>query len=355
MTAAIVPENPSPPQAVREGRRWRNPYALLPRLRWAVQGVFALFLIVAGAEFYGFYQQVLAGGPLTAHRPPLVEGFLPISALLGLKRLVLTGHWDEVHPAGLAILLAAIASSFVARKAFCAWVCPIGTLSRGLEWLGSVTLWRRLRREALVPNWLDRILCLLKYPVMGFFVWTVLLQMSLPSIEAFIHSPYNYSADAKMMLFFVDMSGTAAAVVLVLVLLSVVFKNAWCRWLCPYGALLGFASWLSPQRVVRDPASCIDCRACTRACPAEIRVHARATVLSPECTGCMSCVAACPVKNTLTIGRRAQRGWSPWLVPAGAIGAVLLIWAIARVTGNWETGLPLQALMRAYLGRAPGS
>ena len=38
-----------------------------------------------------------------------------------------------------------------------------------------------------------------------------------------------------------------------LVVLSVVTKNFWCRYLCPYGALMGLLSMLSPTRIVRDP------------------------------------------------------------------------------------------------------
>ena len=61
--------------------KWRNPHGLLPTLRWAVQGAYLLFFVVVGIEFHSFYRQAVSGGPVTAHRPPAVEGFLPISAL----------------------------------------------------------------------------------------------------------------------------------------------------------------------------------------------------------------------------------------------------------------------------------
>jgi polyferredoxin len=65
-----------------------------------------------------------------------------------------------------------------------------------------------------------------------------------------------------MLLFFTEISRTAAITLIVLAALSVVIRNFWCRYLCPYGALLGLVSWASPQRVVRD-GSCTDCKACT--------------------------------------------------------------------------------------------
>jgi len=125
-------------------------------------------------------------------------------------------------------------------------------------------------------------------------------------------------------------------------------KHFWCRYLCPYGALLGVASLLSPLSVRRDPDVCNDCRACTRACPAEIPVHARLRVLSSECTGCMSCVAACTVPDCLGVTRKGARAFSPWIIPVMALSTMLAFWGIARATGFWETSLPAEAFRLAY-------
>lgn len=328
--------------------RWRNPYALLPSLRWAVQGAYLLFFALVGIEFHSFYRQIVAGGPVTAHRPPAVEGFLPISALVGLKNLFLTGRYDEVHPAGLTILIAAILSSFLARKAFCSWACPVGGISRALEWVGKKTIWKRRKKEILVNRWADRALISLKYLLLGFFAWAILWTMDGAAIGRFLHTPYNYAADAKMLLFFTDISRTAAATLAVLVVLSVVIKHFWCRYLCPYGALLGVVSWMSPQRVVRDESVCIDCKACTKACPVEITVHRKASVWTPECTGCMSCVSSCPVENCLGVTRRGRNSLSPYLIPLVGLGTIYLIWGAARLTGHWHTSLSLPALAEVY-------
>jgi polyferredoxin len=335
---------PAPPAAPA---KWANPHRRLPLVRWLVQGAYAAFVTLVGYEFWCFHEQAMGGGPLTASRPPAVEGFLPISALLGLKRLLTTGAWDDVHPAGLAILLGVVAMSFAARKSFCSWMCPVGTVSRVLEWVGKKTLWRR-GRQLTVPRWLDLPLLSLKYLLLAFFLWAVFVKMPAEAIEAFLRSPFNMAADAKMLLFFEQLSTTGAVVLGALALLSVVVKHFWCRYLCPYGALLGLASLLSPQRVVRDPATCNDCRACTRACPAAIPVHARAQVWTAECTGCMSCVAACTVADCLTTTRRGKRGLSPWLVPAAGLATFLAVWAIARATGHWETALPREVLAQVY-------
>jgi polyferredoxin len=326
--------------------RWTNPHAALPRARWAIQLVYLAFILLVGWQFARFHAAVLGDGPIDVARPPAVEGFLPIAALLGLKRFLLTRYWDDVHPAGLTILVAALATALLARKAFCSWVCPVGTISRALEWLGRRTLWRR--HWPAVPRWLDLPLCGTKYVLLAFFVVTVFANMPLEAIEGFMRAPYNLVADAKMLAFFRSPSGTVIGVVAGLAALSLVVKHAWCRWLCPYGALLGVASALSPVSVRRDPDACNDCRACTRACPVEIPVHARLRVISPECTGCMSCVAACTTPDCLGVTRKGAAAWSPWLVPALTLGTLLGAWAIARATGFWETSVPAEVFRWTY-------
>jgi len=317
----------------------------VPSARWVVQGLYAAFLLVAGLEFARFVSQAISEGPITAQRPPVVEAFLPISALLALKRFLLTRYWDEIHPAGLTVLVAAILSALLARKAFCAWVCPVGAISRGLEWLATRTLWRR--RWPTVPGWIDLPLTATKYLLLGFFAWTV-AAMPLEGIEAFLHAPYNAAADAKMLAFFVAPSATTLAVLAALAGLSLVVKGAWCRWLCPYGALLGLASWGSPLAVRRFPEACNDCRACTRACPAGIPVHERGRVSSPECTGCLECVAACTTRGAIGLTLPGKHALSPWALPAVALATLLGTWAIARLAGFWESALPAEAFRMAY-------
>jgi len=330
------------------GARWRNPYRILPKVRWLVQGAFVLFFVLVGIEFHEFYRQAVSGGPVTAHRPPAVEAFLPLSALMGLKRFLLTGNYDEIHPAGLTILIAAILSSFLARKVFCSWVCPVGGISRALEWVGQKTLWKRSRRVTFVNRGADLALSSLKYLLLAFFFWAIVIGMDKVAIYKFMNSTYNHAADAKMLLFFTEISRTAAITLIVLAALSIVIKHFWCRYLCPYGALLGLVSWASPQRVVRDADTCTDCKACTRACPVEIIVHRKNSVWTPECTGCMSCVAACPVEECLTVTKKGRSSWSPWYLPAAGLGTIFMLWAIARVTGHWHTDLSLQTLVDAY-------
>jgi len=210
----------------------------------------------------------------------------------------------------------------------------VGSLSEGLWLLGR----RLFGRNRLPPRWADLPLRGVKYLLLGFFLWAA-WRMDGPVLEGFLDSPFNALADVRMYEFFARLSGLALGVILALAALSMLVQNVWCRYLCPYGALLGLLSLASPLRITRSRDSCIDCRLCTRACPSRIQVHQAGRVASDECTACYRCVAVCPVKDTLEMrapARRAVPGWVFGLLVAGLFAAVT---GLAMLTGHWNTSL----------------
>ncbi|MBI5170565.1 MAG: 4Fe-4S binding protein [Candidatus Eisenbacteria bacterium] len=325
-----------------------NPFARLPLARWVVQLVCAAFVVLVGFEFARFHAAALSGaGPLPA-RPAAVEALLPISALMALRRFVATGAWDDLHPAGLTILVAVIASALLARKAFCSWVCPVGTLSRALEWVGGRLGWMRRRKPSQKKSTLALIGHAPKYVVLGFFLYMMFVVMDVRTVSEFLGSPYNHVADARLLAFFAAPSGTAIVVIGAFFVGSLFVRHLWCRFVCPYGAFLGLVAWASPQRVVRDAATCTSCKRCTQVCPSAIRVHTELVVLTPECTGCMDCVTVCPVEDCLTVGAPRRKGWAPVWVPVVAIAVLLGAYVLARANGRWYSKVPAAEFAERY-------
>ncbi len=313
--------------------------------RTVIQSSFVLLCVWIGVEFHLFMRWGLSGGEgAFVSRPPGVEGFLPISSLISLKYWLQTGIVNAVHPSGLFILLAIIGVSLVLKKAFCSWLCPIGTISESLWMLGREVL----GKNVTIPRWLDYPLRSLKYLLLVFFVWSV-WQMDIPSLAAFIFSPYNKMADAKMYLFFAEIGGIALWTIIGLLLLSVVIKNFWCRYLCPYGALLGITGWLSPLKITRNSSTCIDCALCTKACPAGIRVHEVKRVWSDECMSCMACVEACPVKETLDVRLRgSSRPVPTWAMGVLVGGVFVAVTGLAILLGHWQNGISKEEYQRRF-------
>jgi polyferredoxin len=311
----------------------RAPPDTTQRWRRVVQLAFLVLNVVIGVQFWRFVRYFETGGATSyVPRPPGVEGYLPIAALMNLKATILTGELPQRFPAGMVLLVAFLAITVLFRKAFCSWLCPVGTVSEGLWKLGR----RLLRRTFALPAWLDGPLRGLKYLLLAFFLWAV-AGLSVEGIAAFLDSPYGLVADVKMLDFFRRMGPTAAAVVGGLVVASVLVPNFWCRYLCPYGALHGLLSWLSPVRIRRDADTCIDCAKCAKACPSRLPVDVKASIASPECTGCLECVAACPVKDTLALAPRRGSRWPAWAIALGIAALFLGLTGLARLGGHWHT------------------
>lgn len=313
--------------------------------RSTVQLAFVLLCVWIGIEFYLFMQWGMSGGTEPyVERPPGVEGFLPISALMGALHWMSSGALNTIHPAGTMILLGFIAASIVMKKSFCSWMCPIGTLSESLWMLGQ----KLFKKNIAVWRWLDYPLRSLKYLLLFFFV-SAIAAMSVRDLDVFINSPYNKVADIKMYLFFADITPFALWTIIILMLLSVVIKNFWCRYLCPYGALLGIAGLLSPFRITRVKSSCIDCELCTKVCPSNIKVHAIGAkntasgigqVWSDECTSCLRCVEECPVKETLILRRKESSATvQPWVFGTLVAGVFIAVTGLGMLTGRWANSV----------------
>ena len=308
------------------------------QLRLATQLAFLALNIWIGVQFYLWVRWAESLGQTRAvQRPAGVEGWLPIAGLMQLKYFLLTGRVPTVHPAGLFLIAAFLLMSFLFRKSFCGWLCPVGTASEYLWKLGRYTF----RRNFTLPRWLDVAFRGLKYLLLGFFVYAVAM-MSVSAIAEFLASPYALVVDVRMLNFFRFLGETAACVILALVIASIFVQNFWCRYLCPYGALMGLVSWLSPLRIQRSESACIDCAKCAKACPAVLPVDKLVQIRSTECIGCLECVAVCPAKDALGIALPRRRAIPAWTVAAGIAIVFLGLVGYAKLTSHWDTHLPEQ-------------
>lgn len=300
------------------------------------QTIFAVLCIFIGTQFIRFVDSFFRIDSQPISRPAGVEAFLPISALVAFKSWIVNGVFDNVHPAGLVILLGAISFSILWKRAFCSWVCPFGTLSEGLALLGQ----KVFGRNFTVPRWLDYFLRSFKYLILAFFIFFIFIGMDGAEAYAFLQTPYNIIADVKMLNFFRDISGVGISIITGLIILSILIKNFWCRYLCPYGALLGLLSLVSPWKIRRNPDLCISCTKCSIACPNRIEVDKSLNISSPECSGCLNCIEQCPAPNALTFDLpRPVFSWSQRTLALGVVLFWIAFIGAAKLSGHWENGI----------------
>ena len=125
-------------------------------LRHMMQFAFLLLNVWIGVQFYLFVRYYESGGQtIRAGRPAGVEGWLPIASLMNLKVLLLTGRLPKIHPAGTFLLIAFLTASWIFRKSFCGWLCPVERLGIFVA-LGAQTLQAQFPPSASLGRWVAR-------------------------------------------------------------------------------------------------------------------------------------------------------------------------------------------------------
>lgn len=312
-------------------------------LRILIQFCFLGFMLWLGIRFYQFVRYFYSGGSTAfVERPGGIEGFLPISGLMGVAAWLKGLGINSVHPAAVVVFVTVLGVSLLLRRSFCSWICPVATISE-CSWKAGFSIFRRNLRP---PRWLDVVLRGLKYLLLMFFVYSIVIAMPVEALHDFIQSDYHKVSDVRLLDFFLHISPLTMGVILTLLLVSLPLKNPFCRYLCPYGALLGLLAMLSPLRVTRDRERCVSCGVCSQVCPTYIDVMHKQSVLSPECIGCWRCISHCRVHNALRM-RLAGRVIVPGLV--FAVLVVLLFWGgtlVGRWSGHWNTSLTIEEYAR---------
>lgn len=310
-------------------------------IRRTVQFAFLALNLWLGTQFVLFVKQFEGAGWSGISRPPGIEGWLPIAGLMNTRLWLVTGEVPVIHPAAMILILTFLATSLLFRKAFCGWLCPIGTVSEWLWKLGRAIF----RRNFAIPRSLDIPLRGLKYLLLALFGYAV-VGMSAEALAGFLQSPYGLVADVKMLNLFRFLGLTGGIVMGVLVLASVFVQNFWCRYLCPYGALMGLASLASPLRIRRVESRCIDCTLCAKACPSHLPVDRLIQIRSAECLGCMECVKICPAEDALAMTIAPRRAVPTWVIATGVTIVFVGIVGCAKWTGHWQSPIPTQIYER---------
>lgn len=314
-------------------------------VRYAVQAAFLVLTIFIGWRFYQFVLHFESPVHPFVPRPDSVDAFLPIGGFMALKYFLFTGIVEPIHPAGFIMFLAICGAALVLRKGFCGWICPIGTLSQYVWMAGEKIFGRNFK----AGRYSDAGLRAMKYILLSFFLVLIGLAMAPNMMLLFFITDYYKVVDVRMMKFFTEMSQVTLWVLVALVVLSFLYKNFWCRYLCPYGALLGLLAKLGPVRVLRNDAKCSSCGACTRSCPMLIDVEKQTTVSSAECFGCLTCVSRCPSEGALDVSLYWKGRWKafkPLLYPVVLIAFFYLIVGAGIAAGKWKSQVPYEEYQR---------
>ena len=257
-------------------------------------------LLVRGGFFFLFLIPLLPPIYKRLTYQPAAETaswLLPWDPLLALGNL-LHGNLSVVV-IGAPLLLLAL--SLVFGRAFCGWVCPVGTLA-DLVRLLPVRRGKRMPKPGAGGRRNSR----LRYVILGaalagsllsikFLGWIdplVIFSRAANAVgDTLLGSPQDFERGA---------SAYFSLLLLSILLLEFWRARFWCRHLCPLGALFSLVSrWSLLNR--RVSAACGNCVRCKRICPMNaIPEDAHNTDYS-DCTFCLECESACP-ENAVSFG-----------------------------------------------------
>ncbi|MCS6096432.1 4Fe-4S binding protein [Shewanella baltica] len=310
-------------------------------LRQGTQHVLALSLLLVAVQYTINTILLKQGITPWLMRPDVVDAFLPIAGGIELKAIVSLNLWDQTHPAAAVMLAAVLLTGLLCKRAFCGWACPLGLAG---EYLYAFRK-RFIKSELTPPAWLDWPLRMLKYLLLLGLCYIV-IGMPAQSIPNYLEGNYHKIADLKMALFFLTPSIITLLVFALILALAAWRRQGFCRYLCPYGAILGILSFASPLKIRRDTQHCLieakgmKCDKCTRACPANIIVHTKTTVRSDECQACMRCVAACPKSAALGLGLKSGHRLGHKGLLALVLIALFILPLGAYLAGFWHSQTP---------------
>lgn len=183
-----------------------------------------------------------------------------------------------------------IVISIVAGGALmCAWLCPFGFMQEMTAKLGR---YLGIKRGKL-PPFIEKYGRFLRY-LAGLFLFVTPLGM-----EAYIkiyepRSGFFHAMEQRSL-----PSAIMVASIGAFLLLSVKWERLYCRYLCPYGAVIGIIGRLRIFTVKRSEDLCVSCQRCDKVCPSGIKVSELRSLRSPQCINCFECISACPVSGAL--------------------------------------------------------
>jgi len=184
---------------------------------------------VASLLFFGFY----LGGCVC-----------PIGSIQNVTAALATSYvipWTV-----LAVFLLPLAFALLFGRVFCSSVCPLGAIQDLV-----------LLKPIAVPRWLQAGLGLVPHVYLGAAV------LLAATDSGYIICQY----DPFVAMFRLDGPPVMFVYGGLLLLVGMFIGRPYCRFLCPYGALLGLCSRVAWKHVTTTPDKCVNCRLCERACP----------------------------------------------------------------------------------------
>jgi len=224
-----------------------------------------------------------------------LHAICPFGGVVSVYQFITAGTFvRKIHSASFILMWIVFALTLFLGPVFCGWVCPFGSIQEWFGKLGRKILGRRFNR--LIPYKVDRILRYLRYLMLGWVVYMTAVTGTLVFADI---DPYF-----ALFNFWTSEIAIGGVIILIAVLaLSLLVERPFCKYACPYGAVLGVFNLFRIFKIRRNTYTCINCKACDRSCPMNVPMSTSGAVRNHQCISCLKCTSeqVCPVDKTVEL------------------------------------------------------
>lgn len=258
-------------------------------LRHLSQLLFFIFIAITSFN----HQLVEKGAGFDFISKASIHGLCPFGGVETMYKLFTEGSLiQKVHQSSLVIMAIVIVMSILFGPIFCGWICPLGTFQ---EWLGK--LGKKIFKNKynnFIPYKYDKYMRYFRYI---FLTWVLYVtytsgKLLFNNIDPY-HALFNFWAG--------EVAVQAIVILIIIVLVSIFIERPWCKYLCPFGAILGLTNLFRIFKIRRDKDKCVNCKNCSKGCPMNIDVANKTVIKDHQCISCLKCTSEfnCPIKNTV--------------------------------------------------------
>ncbi|BEP28777.1 4Fe-4S binding protein [Helicovermis profundi] len=260
-----------------------------------IRGIIQLFIFTLVLLISINHNLLESGGGISWFSSASLHAVCPFGGVVTIYQLLTVGTFvKQIHAATLVLLVIVLLLAVFLGPVFCGWLCPLGSIQ---EWIGKIG--KKIfgkKYNTFVNSKLDRVLRYFRYFVL---VWVIIITARSGEI-LFQHVDPYYA----LFNFYTGEVAIQGLVILSLTLISSLFvERSWCKYACPYGALLGLTNKFSIFKIKRNKNTCVTCKKCDKDCPMNIEVSSKSIVTDLQCIRCMKCTSdnSCPIPETVDI------------------------------------------------------
>ncbi|GAA0720384.1 hypothetical protein GCM10008905_09500 [Clostridium malenominatum] len=222
-----------------------------------------------------------------------LHAICPFGGVESIYRFITVGSLlQKIHESSFVLMFIGLVVAAFFGAVFCGWLCPFGSIQ---EWIGKIG--RKLlgrKYNSFIPYKYDKYLRYLRYLALAWVIYITAVTGKLAFSDI---DPYS-----ALFHLWTDEVALGGIIILIIVLIDSLFiERPWCKYLCPYGAILGITNKFRIFKIRRHENTCISCNACNKSCPMNINVASSSIIKEHQCIACMKCTSeeSCPVKNTV--------------------------------------------------------